>query len=178
MRGDILCAWQSRASGFEQLIANPKDRAAHNEVPEVRGIGFLRLGRKMTDKEPIQGELPTAEDEFYHSWGQEIRRDSLKVLTDMLRQLAVLGTAILGGSVAFFDKLPHGARGWFFGCVLLSVASALYGLMPFAREDVDLDSITGLKALHCTVLRWRRWLLWLSAVTLLVGFAGVFLCLL
>lgn len=76
------------------------------------------------------GEV-TDDDESLLRWANEGVRNSTQVMYESLRQLVILVTALLGGSVAFFkDAIVPDARAALVFFLLVSLGASVWGIMP------------------------------------------------
>jgi hypothetical protein len=89
-----------------------------------------------TDK--IVGIEPTFEERELVEWGEQTKKNSLPFLNDTLRQLVLIDAALLGGGLALNEKILHPlGRGLGLLCLLVSLAAALWGMLPYGA-DVNL----------------------------------------
>ena len=95
----------------------------------------------------------TAEEVELVEWASQARRNSLGTVSDALRQLVVLTTAVLGGSAALLNQVPVPAGFKAVAVVLLlgALGLALLGNMPLTArlhvncpEDIRDESERGL----------------------------------
>jgi hypothetical protein len=95
-------------------------------------------GHQAADEAPPVGRAPTREGLFYVEWGAETLKRNLTLANEVLRSLLTLSATMLGGSIAFLDKVATrpfpGIAAVLF---LLALIASLLGVLPYEGE-VDL----------------------------------------
>ena len=79
-----------------------------------------------------KGVLLTPAEKAEKDWATAAVQNTPETLNEAFRSIITLTTALLGLSVFFFDKmpLPNWSKGIGYFFLLLSLATALYGLAP------------------------------------------------
>jgi hypothetical protein len=134
----------------------------------------MKSGDRRTGEDtsvPIVGRPPSDEEEFYLTWGQELPKNSLTLLNDVLKQLVTLNTALLGGSVVFLNGAVMDA--WFRNVVIimffLSLCTSFVGILPYIRKTI-LDNPDTVKLVIRSAFTWKLWLIRIAAAFLALGF--------
>jgi hypothetical protein len=89
-------------------------------------------GHQPAGEAPPVGRAPTREGLFYVEWGAETLKRNLTLANEVLRSLLTLSATMLGGSIAFLDKVaappfPAIAAAVF----LLALGASLLGVLPY-----------------------------------------------
>jgi hypothetical protein len=125
-----------------------------------------------------QGQQPTEEEIFYKTWGQETVKSNINLCNDILKQLIAISSALLGVSIIFEQIVTIRVLRFF---VLLSffisLIIAFIGLLPYENK-VRLDTPEDIKEHKRKALKHKSRYLWISATTIVVGFALTLLALL
>lgn len=118
-----------------------------------------------------QGQQPTEEEIFYITWGQETVKNNITLCNDILKQLITISSALLGVSIIYDHIVTNETLKIF---VLLSffisLIVAFIGLLPYENK-VRLDTPDDIKTHKRKALTHKRQYLWVSAFTIVVGFA-------
>ncbi len=124
------------------------------------------------NRDPIRVEaMPgTPSDGFYLDRGQEMRRQTLPLLNDVLQKLIVLNTALLGIFVGIKEiPLSPSMRVAAIVCFLGSLTLAFFGVYP--REWVlVLDDPTGIREQEDASIKTKSSYLRFAAFSLVIGF--------
>lgn len=90
---------------------------------------------------------PTEEDLFLLEWGKESLKKNIGIVNDALQRMVTLNSALLGGSIAFYDDkvMPTAAKFWVELFFLIALISAFLGMLP-KEERVDLKCPADVKA--------------------------------
>lgn len=118
-----------------------------------------------------QGQQPTAEEIFYTTWGQETVKSNINLCNDILKQLITISSALLGVSI-IFEQIVTSETLKFFVLLsfFISLIIAFIGLLPYENK-VRLDTPEDIKEHKRKALKHKRRYLWISAMTIVVGFA-------
>jgi hypothetical protein len=118
-----------------------------------------------------QGQQPTEEEIFYTTWGQETVKNNITLCNDILKQLITISSALLGVSIIYEDIVSNETLKIF---VLLSfficLIVAFIGLLPYENK-VRLDTPEEIKTHKRNAFKHKRQYLWVSAMTIVIGFA-------
>lgn len=87
----------------------------------------------------VQARPPTTMPDFYLQWGRENVKEYAKNANTALGQLLTLSTALLGGTIAFWDRIPIDVlyRRFVIAALLVTVFICLYSAMP-SEGSMDL----------------------------------------
>jgi hypothetical protein len=118
-----------------------------------------------------QGQQPTEEEIFYTTWGQETIKNNITLCNDILKQLITISSALLGVSI-IYDHIVTSETLKIFVLLsfFISLIVAFIGLLPYENK-VRLDTPDDIKAHKRKALKHKRQYLWISAMTIVVGFA-------
>ena len=120
---------------------------------------------------PQQGLPPTQEEIFYTTWGQETVKNNITLCNDILKQLITISSALLGVSI-IYDHIVQSETLKIFVLLsfFISLVVALIGLLPYERK-VSLNTPADIKTHKQNALRHKRLYLWISAMSIVIGFA-------
>lgn len=114
----------------------------------------------------------TAEEIELAEWADETYRKSLAVVTDDLKQLVTLSTALLGGTVALYNQMPVPAffKAAFFLLVLGTLGLSLLGSYPITAtvlhdQDIKAARDRGISR-RSNFLLWANFLLFAAFASL------------
>lgn len=132
------------------------------------------------DEPVIQGQMASAEDEFFIGVGEDIFKKTIPFLNDVLRQLLTASIALSGGTLMFLTDpacnkgLKLAAACAFF----LAIICAFVGVLPY-RDSFRPDAPNEIK-LHVRAVTWWKygWIcgaVVFKAFGLVLAFVGVLL---
>jgi hypothetical protein len=117
------------------------------------------------------GQQPTEEEIFYITWGQETVKNNITLCNDILKQLITISSALLGVNI-IYDNIVSSETLKIFVLLsfFVSLIVAFIGLLPY-ENNVRLDTPDDIKIHKRQALKHKRQYLWVSAMTIVVGFA-------
>lgn len=118
-----------------------------------------------------QGHQPTEEEIFYTTWGQETVKNNITLCNDILKQLITISSALLGVSI-IYDHIVSNETMKIIVLLsfFISLIVAFIGLLPYENK-VRLDTPEDIKTHKRNALKHKRHYLWVSAMTIVIGFA-------
>jgi hypothetical protein len=125
-----------------------------------------------------KGRPPPADPDFYLEWGQENAKAFLTNANTALGQLLTLSTALLGGTIAFWNYIPitQAYRFVVVAALLFTVLVSLFSAMP-SEGSFTSNSASDIRAYmeHVFAYKKRRLRLaqWSLVTTLLLMIAGL-----
>lgn len=122
-----------------------------------------------------QGQQPTEEEIFYTTWGQETVKNNITLCNDILKQVITISSVLLGVSI-IYDHIVSSETLKIFVLLsfFVSLIVAFCGLLPYENK-VRLDTPDDIKTHKSQALKHKRQHLWVSAMTIVVGFALILL---
>ncbi len=123
------------------------------------------------------GKSPPSDPEFYFQWAKENAKESIKRADTALGQLLTLSTTLLGGAIAFWDRMPIGSNFKLLvvGALLFTVLVCLFAVMPISgRSDVrsasDIrDHMRDVFDLKLKRLNSAKWSLTVALLMMMLG---------
>ncbi|HWY12615.1 MAG TPA: hypothetical protein VN026_14880 [Bacteroidia bacterium] len=123
--------------------------------------------------ETQEGRQPSEDDNFYVTWGRETIKNNITLANDILKQLVAISSALLGVTIIYEKVVSNEILKV---CVLLSFLLALVisflGVLPYEAK-VQLNVPSDIKEHKRKALVHKLRLLWISAISLMVGFSFV-----
>lgn len=125
----------------------------------------------MTNDEIQVGRAPTPDEEFYYNWGQETLKQNLTLSNNILSNILVLSSALLGGIIFLMgeDLLFAKLKLLIAFAFLLSLIIAFIGILPF-ESKVDDRIPFDIKAHKSKALSSKRRYVWLAGSCMIAGF--------
>jgi len=118
-----------------------------------------------------QGQKPTQEELFYTTWGQETVKNNITLCNEILKQLITISSALLGVSMIYDDIVSNETLKFFvILCFFLSLFVAFIGILPYEKK-VHLQTPDDIKTHKRKAFKHKRQYLWVSAMTIVIGFA-------
>lgn len=118
-----------------------------------------------------QGQQPSEEEIFYTTWGQETVKNNINLCNDILKQLITISSALLGVSIIYDHVvLSETLKFFVLFSFFVSLIVAFIGLLPYENK-VRLDTPDDIKTHKRQALKHKRQYLWVSAMTIVIGFA-------
>lgn len=116
---------------------------------------------------------PDATDAFYCDIGNQLIRNRIPFMNEVLRQLLTLSVAMLGGSTFFLGPaVCHpGLRIAAMSMFLLSLLCALFGVLPF-RATIRLHVVHEIRETIESIILSKDRFVWASSIFLVLGFAA------
>jgi hypothetical protein len=120
----------------------------------------------------VKGQKPTEEEVFYADAGDQLIKDSLPFLNQVLRQLVTLTAALFIGAAALFDKrlLEKPAIIAAMLVMLFALGIALVGILPFGDRINRRQPGLIYKEMK-RAIGYKSWLAWTAAVALFISLA-------
>ncbi len=120
--------------------------------------------------ESIVGEVPTNEEIFYAEYGDDLTRDTIPFLNQVLRQFVTLSTALMGGSIAFLSDslVDPDFKKSIVVLFLFSLVAALLGVLPY-RGKFHRRCPNEIKEVCLSARTWKTRFLWISAAMIFIG---------
>lgn len=128
------------------------------------------MGKDTGAQTPLRGTSPTAEEIFLLKWGQELLKENLKTVNDILRHHMTLVAALLAATIALrgANLLSTPVTATILSLLLGALLTAWAGVMPY-RGSVDVRQPEALRVHKDNALRFRLVMLWTSASLLIAG---------
>jgi hypothetical protein len=144
-------------------------------MPEVREGSKRAASQRaeiMDAQKPIRVEATpgSASDGFYLDRGQELRKQTIPLLNDILTKLIVLNTALLGVFVGIKEvPVTLAMRILTIACFIVSLAVAFFGVYP-KQWSIVLDDPKDIRTKEDAGIARKSCLLKVAASFLIAGF--------